>query len=293
MKSLYPTYQLSNFNTYKKEGILASKFGVYLAENPHFFKPHKHDFYHLLLFTAGKGKHQLDFKYFDIEPGSMYFMAPGQVHTWEFSEQPDGYLVNFSVDYFNGLLANPAYLSMLPFFSSNLQQQVFQLNLETQHKLIALFEEIFNLEHNLSYKYGDDFVRINLLKIFMYIAQFTDSVTTSQNDPYNHTLLNNFKNLIEVHFREIKLPKDYAAKLFITPNHLNAVCSTYLKQSAGEIIRERVLLEAKRMLMNFDLRISEIAENLGFNDQSYFIRFFKKHENISPEKFRNQYRYDK
>ncbi len=290
MQINFPLYQLNNFNTYKKEGILASKFGVYLHNNPHFYKPHKHDFYHLLLFTAGKGKHQLDFKYFDIQPGSLYFMAPGQVHTWEFSEEPDGYLVNFSADYFNSLLANPTYLHNFPFFIGEIENQVFQLDETLQQQIIPLFEEILKQETHSEKQLADDLVRINLLKIFIKINQYFELEKLNHKDPYNHTLLVNFKKLIDQNYKELKLPKEYAALLYITPNHLNALCNSYLGKSAGEMIRERVLLEAKRLLMNFDLRIHEIAETLGFNDQSYFIRFFKKYEQLSPEKFRNQYK---
>ena len=56
--------------------------------------------------------------------------------------------------------------------------------------------------------------------------------------------------------------------------------------SAGTLIRERVILEAKRLLINLDLMVSEIADKLNFDDQSYFIKFFKKYEGITPEKFR-------
>ena len=82
------------------------------------------------------------------------------------------------------------------------------------------------------------------------------------------------------------MPKQYAALLYITPNHLNALCNDFLGVSAGVLIRERVILEAKRLLINLDLLISEVAAKLNFDDQSYFIKFFKKHEGLTPEKFR-------
>lgn len=292
MKSTFPVYKLISINTYKNEGILASRFGTYLETNPHFLKPHKHDFYHLVYFTQGMGSHYLDFKHFDIKPGTIYFMIPGQVHTWNFSEKPDGYIVNFSPDYFNSFLLNPNYLQNLYFFTGNLDNQVLNLSPEIQQSIEKLFEEIINSKH-LNHDLFDDFVRINLLKIFIEIAQNVPSKISTQTDSFNRILLGNFKKLIDSHYKTLKLPKDYASLLYITPNHLNAVCNANLGQSAGELIRERVLLEAKRLLMNFDLRIGEIAEILGFNDQSYFIRFFKRHENLSPEKFRNQFRYEK
>ena len=90
------------------------------------------------------------------------------------------------------------------------------------------------------------------------------------------------------HYIDVKLPKDYAELLYITPNHLNAVCKDVLGLSAGEVIRNRTLLEAKRLLTNPRLNISEIAFNLNFSDNSYFTKFFKKIEGITPEEFRKR-----
>jgi len=75
----------------------------------------------------------------------------------------------------------------------------------------------------------------------------------------------------------------------MTPNHLNALTNNVLGKSAGDLIRERVLLEAKRLLANSDLLISQIAESLQFEDNAYFTRFFKKYLGTTPEGFRVSY----
>ena len=74
--------------------------------------------------------------------------------------------------------------------------------------------------------------------------------------------------------------------MYITPNHLNSLCKEFLGHSAGEIIRDRVILEAKRLLVIKDYSVSEIAYDLNFNDNSYFTKFFKKAVGITPEEFR-------
>jgi len=99
-------------------------------------------------------------------------------------------------------------------------------------------------------------------------------------------LLKNFQKLIEANYIKLKLPKDYANLLYITPNHLNAVCKDLLGMQAGEVIRNRTILEAKRLLTNAQLNITEIAFKLNFSDNSYFTKFFKKFEGITPEEFR-------
>jgi AraC-like DNA-binding protein len=99
-------------------------------------------------------------------------------------------------------------------------------------------------------------------------------------------LLFELQELIEKHFMELRAPKDYAVFLNITPNYLNAICKKRSGRSAGELIRQRVLLEAKRLLAHTQLTIAEIAYTLNFDDNSYFGRYFKKYTGVTPETFR-------
>jgi len=66
------------------------------------------------------------------------------------------------------------------------------------------------------------------------------------------------------------------------------LCNDVLGISAGEVIRKRIALEAKRLLVNFNLSIQEVADRLNFADNSYFTKFFKKQEGLSPEQFRKE-----
>lgn len=101
-------------------------------------------------------------------------------------------------------------------------------------------------------------------------------------------VLRNFQKLIDQNYKEKKLTKDYAALLYVTPNHLNALSKDVTGRSAGELIRDRILLEAKRLLINAKMTVSEIAAELDFIDNSYFTKFFKKYEGVTPEAFRKQ-----
>ncbi|MES2652416.1 MAG: helix-turn-helix transcriptional regulator [Bacteroidota bacterium] len=287
-----PIYAIENLKSYKKEGILVSRFGHYLSQHQHLLNAHKHSFYHLVFFTEGNGEQHIDFKKFSIKPGLIYFMIPGQVHNWNFETEPDGYIINFSSTYFSSFLLAADYLTRFNFFNGQPDAQVIELPLGTQQKISLIFEDILKEGLN-DILAGDDLVKTLLIQLFIEVSRFQLSTEPTTNNNYNHTLIKNFKDLIEKNYKQLKLPKEYAALLYITPNHLNAACNDFLGVSAGTLIRERILLEAKRSLINLDVRIGEIANELNFTDQSYFIKFFKKHEGITPEKFRKSIAYEK
>jgi AraC-like DNA-binding protein len=100
-----------------------------------------------------------------------------------------------------------------------------------------------------------------------------------------------FQELIEQNFLKLKLPKEYAEILNLTPNYLNSLCKKVSGKSAGELIRQRVLLEAKRLLAHTSLTVSEIAFQLGFEDNSYFGRFFTKYTGSTPASFRESQKF--
>lgn len=285
MKSDIPVYDIQNFKAYKNDGILVSRFGYYSKQYQHLHSAHRHSFYHLVFFTEGTGKQQIDFKKFDVKPGLIYFMIPGQVHSWVFETEPEGYIINFSNDYLSSFLLKPDYLEKFRFFNGQPDHQVFELPINVQQKAISIFEDILK-EGQGGQILDDDLVRTLLISLFIEISRSTNSIQNQSSNSYNHTLLKSFQNLIENNYAQLRLPKQYAALLYITPNHLNALCNDFLGVSAGNLIRERVILEAKRLLINLDLMVSEIAEKLHFDDQSYFIKFFKKQEGVTPEKFR-------
>lgn len=285
MKARIPVYAIENFKAYKNDGILVSRFGHYAQQHQHLHTAHRHTFYHLVFFTGGSGEQQIDFKKFPVQPGLIYFMVPGQVHSWNFSTMPDGYLINFSAAYFSSFLLKQNYLDSFTFFNGQPEDQVITLPEDVQETAVTIFEEILK-EGQSEKPVNDDLVKTLLLRLFIEISRRSPSAPGTMGNAYHQTLLKNFQQLIATNYHQLRLPKQYAALLYITPNHLNALCNDFLGVSAGKLIRDRVILEAKRLLINLDLRISEIGEQLNFADQSYFVRFFKKYEGITPEKFR-------
>ncbi|MDO1450520.1 helix-turn-helix transcriptional regulator [Rhodocytophaga aerolata] len=275
MKTQFPIFNICNLSQSNQEDIIISRFASYLEKHQNLILSHKHSFYHLVLFTEGAGSHAIDFQSFLVKPYQLYFMVPGQVHSWSFEGKVDGYVVNFSTQFFQSLLLKTDYLEQFPFFSGSGEDSVVDLPDNLQPIVLDLFEKLV-YESEALQRLSQDMVRVLLLQLFILIGRLNFENPTHQATAFNYTLVRKYQKLVEKNYTSLKLPKEYAELLFITPSHLNTLCNEMLGLSAGEVIRDRIMLEAKRLLTNLALTISEVADQLNFADNSYFTKFFKK-----------------
>ena len=248
--------------------------------------PHRNNFYQVVLVTRGSGIKTIDSEQFEIHAGQIYFTAPGQVHSWNFCSEPDGYIINFSEKVFHSYITTHFNLEQFPFLRGIPGNSVISLKNETIKEIKYFIKRIVS-ESNKKDTFSMDIICFNLISLFVSITRKNDLFINKQIPEQNQLTLYNFKMLVNQYYSEKSLPKDYAALLFITPNQLNAICKELYGKSTGKIIRDRILLEAKRLLANTDISISEIAYKLNFSDNSYFTKFFKKYTGLTPEEFRN------
>lgn len=283
-----PVYDLCSLQQQEhrhQNDIIAEPFAPYLAKHPHLSVSHRHSFYHIVLFTAGNGSHTIDFEQFRLQPGQVYFMIPGQVHNWQFGKDVDGYVINFSESFLNSFLRRDHYTEQFPFLEGIAAQSVINLAPDTDAQVRALIRCMLQ-EKEQQRRWYEDRMRLQLLELFILVHRQEQPVGTLTPGSANDLTLRGFRKLVEQHYTTLHLPKEYAALLYITPNHLNALCKDLLGKPAGTVIRDRILLEAKRLLVNAEMTISEIAWQLNFTDNSYFTKFFKKQTGTTPEAFR-------
>lgn len=252
--------------------------------------PHRHDFYQIVLFTRGGGRHSIDFQPFEVQAHQVYYMAPGQIHTWNFDANTEGYLVNFNESFFTSICHNPNFVRDFPLFSSIGSVSVNTLDMSCCAEVEQTFAQMLEEFEQKDKDFVQDILRGLLTVLLVRLSRAAPQTFKPGVSKHNLVLMRQFEKLIEQHFREKRLPKEYAELMFVTPNHLNALTNNVVGKSAGDLIRDRILLEAKRLLTNSDLLISQIAELLNFEDNAYFTRFFKKYLGVTPEYFRaNQF----
>lgn len=294
VKAKIPIYDICSLQQQgSNNDLLIERFADYLTQHyQHLHFPHRHSFYHLVLFTKGSGIHTIDFTQYKVTPFQLYFMIPGQVHSWHFKGETDGYIVNFSESLFKSFLSNAHYLDRFSFFSGLSNEGVCLLPEHIHTKVSHIFNDLLSSNIQTD-ENAVDMTRALLLQLFITVDQSRQTGLYKPVLQQKQTLLKTFRKLIEQHYKSIRLPKEYADLLYITPNHLNALCQDMLGKTAGELIRDRILLEAKRLLTNAHMRIAEIAYELNFEDNSYFNRFFKKYTGVTPDEFRKQFNISK
>jgi AraC family transcriptional activator of pobA len=285
-----PVYDIEAIAHRDRQDLLIDRFGGYLNQHYHrLHHPHRHSFYHLVMFTKGSGTHTIDFDRFPVEPFQMYFMVPGQVHSWHFNGDVDGYIVHFNAQLFHTFLQDANYLDRFTFFRGSSKESVRQIPHPDDEKIQSIFENLIR-HKQMQALLMVDYVRVKLLELFMIVEQSTPPATSGSTVDPGFALVQRFRQLIEQHYQTTHSPAEYAKMLFVTPNHLNTVCRAMLNKSSGDLIQDRIALEAKRLLTNVDMSVAEIAYQLNFTDNAYFTRFFKRVTGTTPEMFRKAFK---
>jgi AraC-like DNA-binding protein len=290
MTKKIPTYSICNLlgSDQCVAEFLVTRISDFRKAHPDLQFPHRHAFYQIVLFAEGDGTHTIDFETYPVKAHQVYYMAPGQIHSWQFADATEGYIVNFNESFFTAICHNPNFVAEFPLFNNISGRPVNVLDTECCSEVHGLMERMLD-EYSGDADMRNDFLRALLMQVLVLLSRAMPRSSREPVSRHQLTVLRSFEKLIEQHYRTLRLPRDYAEMLYITPNHLNALSNAVLGKPAGELIRERVVLEAKRLLVNSDNTVTQIADLLHFEDNAYFTRFFKKHTGMSPENFRHQY----
>lgn len=268
-----------------------SEINAHLDRNKnHFHRPHKHNFFLCVLFTKGSGVHEIDFNSYDIMPGTVFFLRPGQTHYWKFQSTPEGYIFFHTQDFYD-LNFSKGKLELFPFYYSYDNEPLLLLKAKDQKLVESRFKEL-NDECRLDMPYKSQKIAslINATYIDLarhYIRQ--DNTTEITSSSYSKTL-RLLEKSIEKHFTTEKSAHFYADRLNITPKHLNRIVKTTLGKTTTDLIMDRVILESKRLIIHSSNSLSTISAILGYQDYAYFSRLFKIRTHRTPSGFKNEYK---
>lgn len=247
---------------------------------------HRLDFYDVLLVTRGQGTFQLDDRVHEVLPGRLFFTTPGQLRRWSVTAL-DGLCLFFTAEFVAAFHSDPFFLRRLAFFHRAGADTALDLPARaaasTRRRLERMAREIRRLRGD-----SPELLRAMLHEELLTLQRewtaargVTSVVTLSP-------LVERFLDAVERRYRKEERVGAYARALGLTPGHLTASTLTSLGAGAKAIISERRLLEAKRLLWYSDRTTAEISRDLGFQDPSYFSRFFRKTAGTTPREFRRK-----
>jgi AraC family transcriptional activator of pobA len=247
---------------------------------------HRHDFFFILALKKGSGNHEIDFVPYKIRNHSVFFMRPGQIHQLTLKAGSTGYLVAFKTDFYYRhekssmqLLRRSSYKNLCQLDATGFNRVI--------NLLTILFEEHTNKQERYqeAIKANLDILFIELLRHRQHNGSASDDAST-----YIQERFEDFLQLLESDIANHKQVSHYADKLNLSPYQLNAITRETRGKTCSALIDEHIVLESKRYLLATSNQVTQIAYHLGYEDVSYFIRFFKKHTGHTPEAFRNNFR---
>lgn len=284
-KQSFRTYQIQEYpdNSTAQHGFYMIRLRDLIRDVAKIDQPHAHSFHMVMYLWEGAGDHTIDGRTYRVTPSQLYFLTPGQVHGWSLSADADGYLIFFDAAFFQARY--PKRLFDYPFFRPDRNTSLLTLPPDAP-VLPTLFEWAYQEFTHPDTRKTEVFASLLHLLLERICQLYTDSTPA-----YEHRrsgLMRQFDELLNQQFSLQKTCVGYAIQLGITPNYLNHCCRQQTGKTASQLIRDRILAEIGRLLLNTDLPIKAVSYAVGFDDTAYFSRFVHKHTGLTPLQFRQQ-----
>ncbi|MEL0642894.1 helix-turn-helix domain-containing protein [Olleya sp. Ti.3.14] len=257
-----------------------------IAHNPE--KAHQLAFNMIVFYTAGQSKHLVDFVWHEVKQNTIVHLSKGQINAFQFNQGLQGYIILFTEDYLKKHINTLPKNELIRLFNAHLFSPIIQASqksnvlnyIELFYEEYSNIEEDYNQENTYKALYSIIFSKLERLKEYQ-------TIHLKKSDKLNRFL--EFKSLLEKNYIKSKNADFYANKLNITYKHLNTICKDIVSVTAKQFIDAFVILEAKRLLLNSEIKSTELAYSLGFEEPTNFVKYFKKHTKFTPNSFKKDY----
>ena len=261
-----------------------------ISENPHFFvtdHPFTVDFFEIFLILEGKGEFSLNETSTPYQPGTVLFLPPGKIRQWGHRTKTDVQYLIFEEEFIQRFFKDALFLYRLEFFFFD---RPFFLQLDTvenefyQELMKNIQTEIDSLRTD-----SDHLLRALLYQGLIKLNRAFQEQHQLANAHYDNTMALDFRMALEENYVQKHQVQDYCELLNISKTTLNSKVHAAFGKHAGDMIRERLVQEAKQQLMHSNKPVSQIAYDLQFNEVSNFNRLFRKLTGTSPGDFRSHF----
>ena len=248
---------------------------------------HRHEFHSIFFILGGSTVQEIDFDEYQIGQNQIMVIPKGAIHWEKTNHHVSGFVILFTDDFFSEVQRQ--LLNGFLQYAIASRKLLIPVQLEKVEQLQYYFELLFQ-EQEESINQNQTFLLQNLMLallnklegLIQHLSETNSFIATRR--PFQR-----FIELVEHNFSHHKALKFYTTELNLTGRKLNEIIKRITGQTASGFIIDRVIIEAKRELCFGEKSIKEIAHLLGYENQYYFSRVFKKKVGMSPESFRSQF----
>jgi len=248
---------------------------------------HSHSYYQIIWFFEDTGTHCIDFETYTIKKNMIFFISKDRIHAFDDNLNIHGWLIHFNESFF--MHTDVDVFLKYNIFNSQ-ENPCYSIDHETA-ETASLYIQLMQKELLKRNLFGyEDSIRFSLKSLLINLERVHQKNQQKQLSFNNHYELQfaEYKELVEENYQKGFTVQAYADLLHISSKTLNTITKKIVHKSASQVITDRIILQAKRLLKFTSLQIGEIGFRIGFEDPSYFVKYFKRHVGNSPNSYRNQ-----
>jgi AraC family transcriptional regulator, transcriptional activator of pobA len=251
-------------------------------------EPHRHDYHELIWVLSGAGEHVIDGEPVPVRERTITIIGRGQVHQFRRAEEVRGGVLRFGDE----LLAGGGGRIAGGWLLSGAGGRTIAVPDGACGTLDALFAALADEAARPPDSYSSDVERNLVSTVLLWLERWYDAGRTERReaDDAEVQLHRRFTQRLEADFVRHHDAGHYADALAVPPAALSKTLAELTGRSTKELITDRVMLEASRLLRFTDLTVGEVAYRVGYSDQLYFSRAFKRYTGLAPQGYREQTR---
>jgi AraC family transcriptional regulator, transcriptional activator of pobA len=283
-------YHFSFLRDIKVHGIYFNSFVNFLNLYCFIKKEHAHDFYSIILFTKGNGSIIINNDNYAVQPQTICIVAPNQKHSFEGLEDVEGIIFFFCQDFY---VEEFSFIRLLNVFS-----YTSQIDTNVCNPCLALsdteFSSVISTIKSIQQEYESYtpsnnsavIIRSHLNIILLKLSAIYE-VKAGESNINDSVLIHSLSHMVDSHFIQEQQLGFYTSAFNISESQLNDICNKHFNCGLKKILQNRLMQEARKLLLSSELSVSEIAYKLNFEDNSYFNKVFKNKTGLTPKRFRD------
>ena len=271
-------------------GIYFNSFVKFLNLYCFIRKEHAHDFYTIILFTKGNGTILINDDSYPVQPQTICIVAPNQRHSFEDLGDVEGNIFFFCQDFYVEEFSLIRLLNVFSYTSqtgTNVCNPCIDLSDKEFSPIISIINSIRN-EYELCTLSNNSVViirsHLNIMLLKLYELYESKSGKSNNNDSI---LIHSLSHLVDSYYIQEQHLGFYTSAFNISESQLNDICKKHFSCGLKKILQNRLMQEARKLLLSSELSVSEIAYKLNFEDNSYFNKVFKNKTGLTPKRFRD------